>query len=60
MRGSIIGSLLIISLAIFLILRLSRKDATKKYEMKPKNKWNSLSEGIDPTNERIKRIDTNN
>jgi hypothetical protein len=51
MRGSIFGSLLIISLAVFLIIRLSRKDATKKYEMKPKNKWNSLSEGIDPTNE---------
>jgi len=51
MRGSIFGSLLIISLAVFLIIRLSSKDATKKYEMKPKNKWNSLSEGIDPTNE---------
>jgi len=51
MRGSIIGSVIIISLAIFLIIRLGRKDATKKHEMKPKNNWNSLSEGIDPTNE---------
>jgi flagellar biogenesis protein FliO len=51
MRGSIVGSLLIIGFAAFLIMRLSRKEATKKYELKPKNKWNSLSEGIDPTNE---------
>ena len=51
MRGSIVGSLVIIISATFLIIRLSRKDATKKYEMNPKNKWNSLSEGIDPTDE---------
>jgi hypothetical protein len=23
----------------------------KKYERKPKNSWNSLSEGVDPTDE---------
>jgi hypothetical protein len=51
MKGSIFGSLLIICLAVFLIIRLSRQDTSKKYEMKPKNKWNTLSEGIDPTDE---------
>jgi hypothetical protein len=51
MKGQIFSSIIIVCLAVFLIIRLSRKDATKKYELKPKNKWNSLSEGIDPTNE---------
>jgi preprotein translocase subunit YajC len=51
MRGSMVGSILIISLALFLIIRLNRKNAPNKYEVKSKNMWNSLSEGIDPTNE---------
>jgi hypothetical protein len=50
-RSAITGYFLIIGLATFLIVKSSRKDSTKKYELKPKNTWNSLSEGIDPTNE---------
>ena len=51
MKSSIIGSLLLLTLTVFLIIRLSKKDTSNRYEMKAKNKWNSLSEGIDPTDE---------
>ena len=51
MRGSIPGSLVIIFIAGFLIHRLSKRGLVSKYEKKPQNKWNSLSEGVDPTDE---------
>jgi hypothetical protein len=51
MRESIAGSLIIILLAGFLIFRLSKRGAMTKYEKKPQSKWNSLSEGVDPTDE---------
>jgi hypothetical protein len=51
MKGSIIGSLIIIFIAAFLILRLSKRESMSKYEKKPQSKWNSLSEGVDPTDE---------
>jgi len=51
MKGSIIGSLIIIFIAAFLILRLSMRGSMNKYEKKPQSKWNSLSEGVDPTDE---------
>ncbi|MFM8628062.1 MAG: hypothetical protein ACKOCP_04675 [Candidatus Nanopelagicus sp.] len=51
MKGSIIASLLGVLVAAFLIIRLSNKNAMSKYEKNPKNKWNSLSQGIDPTDE---------
>lgn len=51
MRESVFGSLIIIFVAGFLILRLSKRGAMNKYDKKPRNKWNSLSEGVDPTDE---------
>ena len=33
------------------IIRLSKKADSDKYKLKPKNKWNALSEGNDPTDE---------
>ena len=51
MKGSIIGSLIIIFIAAFLILRLSKRGSMSKYEKKPQSTWNSLSEGVDPTDE---------
>lgn len=51
MKGSILGSLVVIIIAGFLIIRLSRRGAMNKYEKKPKSKWNSLSQGVDPTDE---------
>ena len=51
MRESIAGSLIIIFVAGFLILRLSKRGAMSKYDKKPQSKWNSLSEGVDPTDE---------
>lgn len=51
MRESIVGSLIIVLIAGFLITRLGKRGAMNKYEKKPKNKWNSLSEGVDPTDE---------
>ena len=51
MRESIAGSLIIILVAGFLILRLSKRGAMSKYDKKSQSKWNSLSEGVDPTDE---------
>ena len=51
MRESVFGSLIIIFVAGFLILRLSKRGAMNKYDKKPQSKWNSLSEGVDPTDE---------
>ncbi|MFY8231246.1 MAG: hypothetical protein ACOVKH_03825, partial [Candidatus Nanopelagicus sp.] len=51
MRESIVGSLIIIVVAGFLIFRLSKRGAMNKYDKKPRSKWNSLSEGVDPTDE---------
>ena len=51
MRGSILGSLFVVGLATYLIIRLSRKESLKRYERKPKNNWSALSEGVDPTDE---------
>ena len=42
---------LVVGLATYLIIRLSRKESLKRYERKPKNNWNALSEGVDPTDE---------
>ena len=33
----------------YVILRISRRGISKRYERKPANSWNSLNEGIDPT-----------
>jgi hypothetical protein len=45
------ASLLFISVfAIgYLILRLSRRGISKKYDRKPENSWSALNDGIDPT-----------
>lgn len=51
MKGSILAILLVVVVAGFLIIRLSKKNVMSKYEKNPKNKWNSLSQGIDPTDE---------
>jgi hypothetical protein len=51
MTNSLIGSLLLVWFATYLIIRLSKKADSDRYKLKPKNKWNSLSEGIDPTDE---------
>jgi len=51
MKSSIITSLLLAALLTFFIFKLSKRTNLKKYERKPKNSWNSLSEGIDPTDE---------
>ena len=51
MKYSIFTSLLIMAFAIYLIIRLSKKGSSSRYEKKSKNKWSSLSEGVDPTDE---------
>ena len=33
----------------YLILILSRRGISKKYDRKPENSWSALNEGIDPT-----------
>jgi hypothetical protein len=33
----------------YLILRLSRRGISKKYDRKPENFWSALNDGIDPT-----------
>jgi lipopolysaccharide export LptBFGC system permease protein LptF len=51
MKGSIFTSFLVIAISAFLIIRLSKKSSSNRYEKKSKNQWNSLSEGVDPTDE---------
>ncbi|MCX6449667.1 MAG: hypothetical protein NTV41_04025 [Actinobacteria bacterium] len=51
MNNSIIGSLILIAGAIYLIIRLNKRSASTKYERKPQNNWSALSDGIDPTDE---------
>jgi hypothetical protein len=50
-KSSIITSLLLVAISTYLITRLSKHANSNKYERKEKNTWNSLSEGIDPTDE---------
>ena len=51
MRNSLFGSLILVGIATYLIIRLSKKADSDMYEFKPKNKWHALSEGNDPTDE---------
>jgi hypothetical protein len=46
---SVLMSLLLLISMIYLLIRLIKKSSKKQYERKPKNQWNSLSDGIDPT-----------
>ncbi|CAB4731080.1 unannotated protein [freshwater metagenome] len=43
---ALIVSLLVIG---YLIVRMSRRGISKKYDRKPENSWSALNEGIDPT-----------
>jgi large-conductance mechanosensitive channel len=51
MKYSIFTSLIIIAFAIYLIIRLSKKNTSNRYDKKSRNNWSSLSEGVDPTDE---------
>ena len=51
MKSSVFGSLLLVALATYLIIRSSKGSDASKYERKPQNNWSALSEGIDPTDE---------
>lgn len=51
MKNSLFGSLILVGLSSYLIIKLSKKAGSDKYQLKPKNKWNALSEGQDPTDE---------
>lgn len=51
MKNPVFGSLILVGLSSYLILKLSKKAGSDKYKLKPKNKWNALSEGQDPTDE---------
>lgn len=51
MKGSLFGLLSVILLALFLIIRSSRKSTENRYEPKSKNNWNELTQGNDPTDE---------
>jgi len=43
--------LILVGFSTYLIFKLSKKAGSDKYKLKPKNKWNALSEGKDPTDE---------
>ncbi len=49
MKSSIFASIFLITIALFLIRRLSKGKNSNKYQAKPKTKWTLLSEGKDPT-----------
>lgn len=51
MKGSLLGLVIIILVAAYLIIRSSRKNTANRYEKKSKNDWNELSQGNDPTDE---------
>jgi hypothetical protein len=50
-KNSLFGSLILVGLSTYLILKLSKKAGSDKYKLKPKNRWNALSEGHDPTDD---------
>ena len=43
--------MILVGVSTYLILKLSKKAGSDKYKLKPKNKWNALSDGNDPTDE---------
>jgi hypothetical protein len=51
MKNSLLGSLILVGFSTYLIFKLSKRAGSDKYKLKPKNKWNALSEGNDPTDE---------
>jgi len=51
MRISIVGSLFMVLIATYLIVQLSKRKNSERYQVKPKNKWTLLSEGKDPTDD---------
>ena len=51
MKNSLFGSLILVGFSTYLIFKLGKKAGSDKYKLKPKNKWNALSEGNDPTDE---------
>jgi hypothetical protein len=50
-KNSLFGSLILVGLSTYLIIKLSKKAGSDKYKLKPKNRWNALSEGHDPTDD---------
>ena len=51
MKNSLFGCLILVGLSTYLIIKLSKKAGSDKYKLKPKNRWNALSEGHDPTDD---------
>jgi hypothetical protein len=48
---SLFGGIGLVLISAFLISKLSKNSGSEKYNLKPKNRWNMLSEGTDPTDE---------
>jgi hypothetical protein len=48
---SLFGGIVLVLISAFLISKLSKNSGSGKYNLKPKNQWNMLSEGTDPTDE---------
>ena len=49
MKSSLVGLFFLIIFAIYLIIKLSKRSSSQRYDPKAKNTWNLLSEGKDPT-----------
>ena len=47
--SKLISSLILISIALFLLRALSISKREIRFERRPKNRWQALTENIDPT-----------
>ena len=47
--SKLISSLILISIALFLLRALSISKREVRFERRPKNRWQALTENIDPT-----------
>jgi hypothetical protein len=53
MNNSLIGAILLILSALVLIIKFNKRANSQKYKIKPQDKWHMLSEGKDPTDDKI-------
>ena len=47
--SKLISSLILVSIALFLLRALSISKREVRFERRPKNRWQALTENIDPT-----------
>jgi len=53
MNNSFFVAILLILTSLFLIIKFNKHLNSQKFKVKPQDKWHMLSEGKDPTDDKI-------